>query len=138
MNAITLTKKELSPYETLEGSVSWQLDKELKGLELRLFWYTRGRGDEEAEVVQTLPLGSGTGGQRSFSLILPGWPWSVDGALVSIVWAVELVDARGEGLVLEEFIMGPGGRSTRLQPVTDAKSEGKFANKLRRLGRNPR
>jgi len=138
MNAITLAKKELSPYETLEGSVSWQLDKEPKGLELRLFWFTRGRGDEEAEIVQVQQIGSEQRGQRSFSFILPGSPWSVDGSLVSIVWGVELVDAKGTGLVLEEFTMGPGGRSTRLQVVTDSKSEGKFANKLRRLGRNPR
>ncbi|QJE96432.1 hypothetical protein [Luteolibacter luteus] len=138
MNAITLTKKQLAPYQALEGSVSWQLDKEPGNLELRLFWFTRGRGDEESDIIETLSLGNQSTGQRSFSFNLPGWPWSVDGALVSIVWAVELVEGRGAGLALEEFVMGPGGNGTRLRPIENSKSEGKLAGKLRRLSQKPR
>lgn len=136
MNAITLTKKALQPYETLAGEVAWQLDEDPGDLELRLFWYTRGRGDEEAETAHTLKLGSTRSGRQSFSIPLPGWPWSVDGTLVSIVWAVELVDGKGKGLAMEEFIMGPAGHGTRLRAIDDPKSEGKLVNKIRRMNHN--
>ena len=71
MNSIHLTNRELKPGETVEGTVRWSLEKPPKDLELRIFWFTRGRGTEEAESVLILPLGGEQSGERSFSMRSP-------------------------------------------------------------------
>lgn len=123
MNAITLKRKDLAPFENVEGSVSWQLESEPRNLELRLFWFTRGRGSEDAEGIQVLALGDTRNGTRDFSFTLPGEPWSVSGKLVSITWALELVEKKAGGLALEEFTVAPARREIRLAEVAEPKSE---------------
>ena len=103
MNRITLKNRELKPYGTLEGSVSWDLEKPPKDLELRVFWHTRGRGTEEAGVHFELPLGGESSGGRAFSCVLPGEPWSMDGKLISIVWAAE----RPAHVNIDEMVIKP-------------------------------
>lgn len=133
MNRITLKQKNLKPHDTVEGSVSWQLENAPKNLELRLFWFTRGRGEEEAGTISTLPLGDASSGEKVFSFPLPGSPWSIDGTYISIVWGVELVERKAGGLALEEFTVGPEGVATKLRRVESPESEGRLSKKLRKM-----
>ena len=40
-------RRNFRPGETVEGVAGWRLDKPPKMVELRLFWFTRGKGTED-------------------------------------------------------------------------------------------
>jgi hypothetical protein len=124
MITITLQRKDLRPYETVAGRVEWRLDKEPRGLELRLCWFTRGRGTEESETIAVLALGDRAEGASDFSFELPGAPWSVEGRLVGIGWALEVVAHKQGGLALEEFTVGPERVVRVLGEVAEPRSGG--------------
>lgn len=90
------------PGETIAGTVSWQLEPPLTNVELRLIWYTEGKGDQDLQIVETAELPNpGIADRRGFSLRLPQGPYSFSGKLISILWALEAVaqpDDRAERL----------------------------------------
>lgn len=102
------------PGETLRGRVKLAEGVASPGLELRVFWMTRGRGTEEVGVVESRELRD-----YEFAIELPDAPWSFSGALVGVVWAIELVDPDGEALAMAEFIMAPEGKELRLRKIPD-------------------
>jgi hypothetical protein len=122
MNTITLDKASYLPGDSLQGRVRWKLEKAPKKLELRLFWYTRGRGTEESEHIASRELDRTDTGDTAFSFTLPEWPWSTDGKLISIRWAIELVHGK-EGLALADFTMSPTGTPVALPPIEKPDSE---------------
>jgi hypothetical protein len=93
------------PGETVEGTVGWHFDVPAKSVELRLLWYTEGKGDQDVTVVESLPLPNPERDEvRPFQIRLPAGPYSFSGRLISLVWALEAVAE-------------PGSRAERL-PVT--------------------
>jgi len=93
------------PGETVEGTVGWHFDVPAKNVELRLLWYTEGKGDQDVGVVESVPLPSpGRDEVRPFQIRLPAGPFSFSGRLISLVWALEAVAE-------------PGSRAERL-PIT--------------------
>jgi hypothetical protein len=97
------------PGETLDGETSWSLDRQPHAVELRLFWFTRGRGTEDVEIVQTLAFDNpGRQDRRSFQLCLPESPYSFSGKLISLVWAVEVVANPGHQSGRVELVIAPG------------------------------
>lgn len=135
MTTITLQRKDLRPFETVSGRVEWRLEKAPRDLELRLCWFTRGRGTEEAETVAQIALGDRAEGASDFSFELPAGPWSVEGRLLGIGWAVELVAKRQGGLALEEFVMSPDRVSRKLREVAEPRSETGVGRWLKRFSR---
>jgi hypothetical protein len=115
-------KTAFRPGETLAGSASWNLDKEPHAVEIRLFWYTEGRGTQDVGLVEKArfeqPLMSE---RRDFRFTLPGQPYSVSGKLVSVRWAVEVVaEPSGEAQRLE-FTLGPAGKEILLgEPAVES------------------
>ena len=111
-------RETFEPLEGLSGEVSWALDKQVHALELRLFWFTRGKGTEDAGVVQTQkfegPLPQET---RSFRFHLPEAPYSFSGKLISLVWALELIAYPSKDMTRRELIMAPKGKEVRLESV---------------------
>ncbi len=85
-------KGEFRPGETFSGSASWSLDAQPEAVEVRLFWYTEGRGTQDVGLVEKVrfeaPLPSE---RRDFQFVLPDGPYSFSGELVSVRWAVEVV-----------------------------------------------
>lgn len=136
MTTITINRKDLRPFETVAGRVSWSLDKEPRGLELRLFWFTRGYGSEESKTLASLPLGDAARGERDFSFELPDQPWSVKGRMVTIIWALEVVAEKSGGLALEEIVVAPERRVIELPEVADSKFGGAAARWAKRMKRN--
>jgi len=90
------SRNAFRPGETLAGTATWELEQP-SPLELRLFWYTVGKGTEDVGVVETLPLPeSAASGSYEFRLQLPRGPYAFSGKLISLIWALELVAASGE------------------------------------------
>ena len=42
------------PGESVSGTATWELETDPQSIELRLFWYTTGKGDQDLDVVQRL------------------------------------------------------------------------------------
>lgn len=109
------------PGAEISGAVSWSLAHPAHALELRLFWFTRGKGTEDAGVVASQrfeqPLPNET---RSFRFQLPTAPYSFSGSLVSLVWALELIAYPSKEVARREIVMAPGGAEVRLESVPAA------------------
>jgi hypothetical protein len=101
------------PTETIRGTVSWRLATEPRKLELRLFWYTKGKGDQDVEVIVRLTLDAAIC-RQDFAFTLPEEPYSFSGKFVSLVWALELVSEEPEDASRLEFVMSPTGEEILL------------------------
>ncbi len=109
------------PDEELAGTVRWQFDQAPRTVELRLFWFTRGKGTEDAGVVETVQFdGLKLEEFRPFRLRLPQAPYSFSGKLISLVWALELVGAPSKEVARVEFVLAPGGQEVRLESLPES------------------
>lgn len=107
------------PGETVEGTVSWQLDRPAQTIELRLFWYTQGKGDQDVGVVSTVPFGNpGLQDRRPFRVSLPDGPFSFSGKLISLAWALELVAEPGSRASRTEITVSPTRMEILLTPLS--------------------
>jgi len=116
MNTMTLhlNRKEFRPKDTIEGRVSWQLDKTPKDLQVRLFWHTRGRGTEDLKIVEQYAIPPGLQGEQGFSFTLSPGPYSFSGKLISLIWAVEFVTNPSDDCAREDIILSPSGQEIAL------------------------
>jgi len=96
------------PGEVIEGEVSWLLDTDADALEVRLFWYTSGKGTRDVEIVDSSrPSVPGQNGNRSFCLQAPDGPYSFSGKLITLAWALELVVEPGGASERLDLVIGP-------------------------------
>jgi hypothetical protein len=111
-------RSTFEPGEELIGTAGWKLDQPPRAVELRLFWFTRGKGFEDTGLVETVrfdrPLLEET---RPFRLRLPVAPYSFAGKLISLIWALELVAEPLKQVSRMEFVLGPEGREVHLESV---------------------
>jgi hypothetical protein len=112
-------KTKFLPGEAVEGLVTWQLDQPAEAIELRLFWYTRGKGDTDAVVVDRQRLEAPKPqDRRQFRFILPEAPYSFSGKLISLIWAIEMV-VEPSGLTERlEITVSPTGQEIQLSAGT--------------------
>jgi hypothetical protein len=105
------------PGEAIEGTVSWQFAEAPRSVELRLFWYTTGKGDRDVEIAATFPFEApGAEDRRGFRLAAPAEPWSFSGKLISLTWALEAVAEPGAKAGRAEILISPTGAEILLQP----------------------
>lgn len=103
------------PGELLRGGAGWQLDHSPRSVEARLFWYTKGKGTEDVEVVATDSFDQPQQQDaRPFEFRLPDAPYSFSGKLISLIWAVELVAQPSGEAARAEFVLSPNGREILL------------------------
>jgi hypothetical protein len=108
-------RRDFSPRDTVSGRVSWTLDGDAKSAELRLFWYTAGKGTQNVGVDQTVPFANPElHDRRDFRLTLPAAPYSCSGSLVSIMWALELIIEPGGRTERVNITVAPGGHEVIL------------------------
>jgi hypothetical protein len=111
------------PGEEITGTAAWKLDKPPRSVELRLFSFTRGQGDEDAGVAETvrfdhaLPEDS-----RPFRFRLPDGPYSFSGKLFSLVWALELVVEPSKENARQEITIAPGAKTVQLDSLPETKA----------------
>ncbi len=104
------------PGDTVEGTVRWQLPEPPASVELRLFWSTVGKGDQDVEVVETVPFGSPAAmDRRTFRVRLPEGPYSFSGKLITLTWALEAVAQPGDRAAHVEITMSTTGEELQLQ-----------------------
>lgn len=104
-----------APGQPVSGSVSWELETPATGVEVRLFWYTRGKGTTDVQVVKAQQFAApGASGRHDFKFMLPEEPYGFSGKLISLVWALEAVVQPGERSQRVELVVGPGGREVLL------------------------
>lgn len=96
------------PGDPVNGEVTWRLDDDAEALELRLFWFTEGKGTRDVEVVEELRIDApGRDGRRSFSFATPEGPYSFSGTLITLRWALELVALPSEETARVGLVMAP-------------------------------
>jgi hypothetical protein len=96
------------PGETIRGTAEWFLDDDPDEFEVRLFWFTSGKGTRDVEIVARAHIDQpGRHGNRAFSFRVPSGPYSFSGSLITLTWAIELValpDGETERL---DLVIGP-------------------------------
>src|SRR5262249_21385663 len=103
------------PGDTIGGRVTWQVDQAPQSAELRLFWYSSGKGTQDVGNVDAVTFPTPQmNDDRTFSLSLPRQPYSFSGKLISIIWPLELIVEPGSKVERREFVMSPSGREVVL------------------------
>ncbi len=101
-------KREFMPGEELQGEVVWNLAKPAERIELRLFWVTSGKGIPETGVVDAIRFDRPTTQEtQRFQFRLPQFPFSYEGRLMRLTWALEAICFPGNQSTREEFVLGP-------------------------------
>jgi hypothetical protein len=109
------------PGDVVEGTVLWQLEPGPTEVEARLFWYTRGKGDQDVGIVETLPYANPTStDRRQFRFRLPEGPYSFSGKLISLEWAIEVVAQPGDVAGRAGITVSPTGDEIRLASTSPA------------------
>jgi len=103
-------RRAVAPRDTLRGTLQWVLDAPPESVELRLLWYTEGRGDQDVGVARSLRIEAPAAvGSSPFDFEAPGGPYSCAGRLVSVRWALEAIARPGKEAGRTELVLGPGG-----------------------------
>ena len=106
-----------APGDEIEAAAVWRLDETPESLEVRLFWFTEGKGDRDSEVVLSESIEPSVSGHRACRFRLPEVvPSSFSGKLVSLLWGIELVAEPGERAGRLDLIVSPTGRELVLYP----------------------
>lgn len=104
------------PGEEISGAAHWEIGKVPKNAEVRLCWFTRGKGTEDAEVVESISFEAPQAGDvRTFKFRAPTLPYSFSGKLITLTWCVELVINPGKRFCRKEITIGPEAREVVLQ-----------------------
>ncbi len=107
-------KTAFLPGESLRGVIRWQYEGRPGRLELRLIWFTRCMGTDDVGVVDSLVLEDpAPGDARAFHFRIPAGPYTYDGHIFKIRWALEFLRPGQNDCERLEFIVSPSG-----QPIT--------------------
>lgn len=112
MNRLTIhmpeDRKAFRPGEEVVGEVAWELEKDPESVELRLGWFTRGKGTIDADTVWSVRWDDARQrDRREFRLQLPDGPYSFSGKLISLIWELELTVRPGDLSERLELVVGP-------------------------------
>jgi hypothetical protein len=128
--ALKQDRAAFQPGEDLFGAAYWKLDSPAQALEIRLFWFRRGKGTEDAGVVHTVRFDEPMPEEaRSFRFTLPTATYSFSGKLISLIWALELVTEPAREVQRLEITIAPGGQEVLLDtaPEDGARKKPSFA-----------
>ncbi len=112
------------PREEVAGKAWWSLEQPPDTLELRLFWYTQGKGTQDVGIVETVRFDHPAREERrDFRVTLPEAPFSCSGKLLSICWALELVALPSGQTGRLELTMAPDGKEIALPDAPELEAE---------------
>ncbi|MFT5301609.1 MAG: hypothetical protein ACI87E_003044 [Mariniblastus sp.] len=91
--------------------------------EVRLIWHTEGKGDQDLEIVASLPKANMIGTERfQFEFTAPSRPFSFSGKLISLNWAVEVMLLPGESEHRARIVISNSGSEIMLDKSFDNNS----------------
>jgi hypothetical protein len=109
-----------TPGSTVACQASWHLDQDIDKLELRLFWYTEGKGTQDVVVVDRRVIERPeVHGNYGFRFRLPAGPYSFSGTLITLRWAVELVALPGEETARVDLLLSPSPVEISIQALRE-------------------
>ncbi len=118
MNQVSISlshgRQNYSPGERISGTVQWTLSEIPSSVELRLFWYTEGKGDQDVGIVERKVLSSVQQSSSEFEFVVPDGPYSFSGTLISLSWALELVCEGADAVARETLVVSPSGAEVNL------------------------
>jgi hypothetical protein len=118
-------RRQFRPGAEIAGAAGWELDQPPRAVEVRLIWFTRGKGTEDVALVETVRFDQPKAAEaRPFRFVLPGKPYSFSGRLVSLTWALELVALPGKQSARFEFVLGPEGKEVVLPATPHLRDKG--------------
>ncbi len=116
------SQTQFRPGEEIIGTVSWLLDESPEAIELRLFWYTQGKGTQDISLIESIRFDHPAQQERRpFRIRLPEAPYSFSGKLISLVWALELVELPSKDVERLDITLSPTGAEIVL--LKEAQSE---------------
>ena len=114
--AVREDRTQFLPGDEIVAAAYWKLDGPPQSVEARLFWFTRGKGTQDVNIVETVrfdhPLAEEA---RPARFRLPEAPYSFSGRLVSLIWALELVVEPGSESARIELTVSPTGEEIDLR-----------------------
>ncbi len=117
---IDLPHTQLEPGQRISGKILWALEKAPKEIILTLGWITEGRGTQDNKVEAELTWTTDqTSGEESFEFTLPASPYSFEGTLISVNWALELSAKKGKAEYRLPLTVSPHGAAISLNKVAD-------------------
>ena len=119
MLTINLNKhgNDYRPGEIIAGEIVWS-DLQGDRLDVRLIWYTQGKGDRDVEIVDHSDLTNpAEKGSHPFQFVAPHRPHSFSSKLISLTWAVEAIVFPSKNAEQTELVISPTGRETVLTPI---------------------
>ena len=108
MISIELNNRKFRPGDPVTGTVVWESFPAGSKLEIRLIWFTSGKGttDFATCAVQSVPE-TRQDGRSEFEFTAPDYPFSYSGNLISIRWAIEVIRFPDKDSELEEITIAP-------------------------------
>jgi hypothetical protein len=117
-------RRSFRPGEEITGAAGWEMDKPPQAVEVRLIWFTRGKGTEDVGLVETVRFDQPKAAEaRPVRFVLPAEPCSFSGRLISLRWALELVALPDKQSARLEFVLGPEGREVVLPHAPEARPD---------------
>lgn len=112
MNRLEITTDSgetwVRPGDTLSGTAGWELDEPPEAIEIRLFWYTSGKGTRDVGAVDQQRIEDPERyGSVAFRFRIPEGPLSFTGTLITLAWAVEAVALPTEDSGRLDLLVGP-------------------------------
>ena len=118
-------KTAFRPGEAIAGAVLWEFEKAPASAEVRLVWFTRGKGTEDGGIAATVTLDAPPAADtREFSFDAPNGPYSFSGTLIAVLWAVEFVAKPGSEFERIEIVIAPEAREITLPRIEQPKAAG--------------
>jgi hypothetical protein len=112
---VKLDQQEFEPGELIEGKLTWSQIRQGVDLEIRLIWFTLGKGSRDYSIVSSQPVAQPKeSGQIDFRFEAPDWPHSFSGELISLQWAIEVVELPSEEAIEVELVIAPGRKEIAL------------------------
>lgn len=116
--AIVGGRTAFAPGEVISGTAACPRQSQPANVVVRLFWFTRGRGTSDMQIVEEVSVSNTQGlGEMPFSLRVPNGPYSFSGRLISIVWGIEAMDELSGKSGKIEIVCAPEGREIAPNPV---------------------
>ena len=114
------------PGYTVAGKVAWHTGGEaVTKAELRLFYYTDGKGTRDVKVVHRAAMPAvGVNEGEAFSFAVPAGPFSFSGKLVSVRWALEFVLEPVDCVERLEICVSPTAQEIDLHAHGDGDGDG--------------